>query len=165
MYPPSPIRDLALTQDSDTTFNLTFTFPGADLNTGNISQYLVFYSENRTMLDDLTSFPLANITDDILFYAENMTISSNLSIVTEDMLDCSECDLEPREPFAVAMIRVSSSAFESETDYYFRVLAVDIEGKDAKTSTSNVVVFAPSPAPGVEEEEVRFWRNKESSLK
>ena len=122
IYPPAPIRDLAIIDIANgKSFNLTFTSPGEDLNTGNISDYKIFYATNRTQLDSLTP-------------------NSNISVVTDDML-MSNCSMEPLPALSKVNLRINSTFFEADSDYSFRVLAMD---KDEKTSVSNVVLFAPS---------------------
>ena len=123
VYPPGPIRDLIIkTVVYNETFSLSFTSPGEDLNTGKISQYIIFYSTNRTLLN-------------------NLTPSSNVSKVTETMLSCN-CTLDPLPALQRVNVNISSSSFDVVTEFNFRILAVDNGGK---TSTSNVVVFVPSP--------------------
>ena len=122
IYPPAPIRDLAIIDIANgKSFNLTFTSPGEDLNTGKISDYKIFYTTNRTQLDSLTP-------------------NSNISVVTDDML-MSNCSMEPLPALSKVNLRINSTFFEADSDYSFRVLAMD---KDEKTSVSNVVMFAPS---------------------
>ena len=132
-YPPTTIRDLQLFQDTSDAFYTSFTFPGADLNSGTINSYIIFYAENRSSVDDLTA-------------------ASNVSVVTEEMLICENCNLDPLPASTKTMLRLNSSYFTPETDYYFRILAIDQPGDNAKTSSSNVVLFAPIPAPMVAEE-------------
>ena len=127
IYPPAPIRDLAITDIlNGDSFNLTFTSPGEDLNTGTVAEYKIFYATNRTQLEDLSP-------------------SSNVSVVTEDMLKCNltlaDCSLEPQPALTPVNLRLNSTFFLADTDYSFRVLAVDA---GQLTSVSNVAVFAPS---------------------
>ena len=130
LYPPGPIRDLKVTDIINAeTFNLTFTSPGEDLNTGTVKEYKIFFATNRTDLDDLSP-------------------SSNVSLVTEDMLQCN-CSLSPVPALEMVNLRLNSSVFEANTEVSFRVLAVD---KGKKTSASNIVTLAPSfqvPSGGV----------------
>ena len=130
LYPPGPIRDLKVTDIINAeTFNLTFTSPGEDLNTGTVKEYKIFFATNRTDLDDLSP-------------------SSNVSLVTEDMLQCN-CTLAPVPALEMINLRLNSSVFEANTEVSFRVLAVD---KGKKTSASNIVTLAPSfqvPSGGV----------------
>ena len=122
VYPPGPIRDLAVTDIKNAeTFNLTFTSPGEDLNTGTVKEYKIFFATNRTDLDDLSP-------------------SSNVSVVTEDMLQCN-CSLAPVPALERLNLRMNSSMFEANTEFSFRVLAVD---KGEKTSASNIVTVTPS---------------------
>ncbi len=130
LYPPGPIRDLKVTDIINAeTFNLTFTSPGEDLNTGTVKEYKIFFATNRTDLDDLSP-------------------SSNVVFVTEDMLQCN-CSLSPVPALEMVNLRLNSSVFEANTEVSFRVLAVD---KGKKTSASNIVTLAPSfqvPSGGV----------------
>ena len=123
LYPPGPIRDLILTDiPENSTFTLSFTFPGEDLNDGKVKEYFIFYSINRTDVQDLSP-------------------DSDVDTITEDMLDC-DCTLEPEPAFTNSNLYINGSYFELGMEYSFRVLAVDGGGK---TSASNVVAFVPSP--------------------
>ena len=130
VYPPGPIRDLKVTDIVNAeTFNLTFTSPGEDLSTGTVKEYKIFFATNRTDLADLSP-------------------SSNVSLVTEDMLQCN-CSLAPVPALEKVNLRLNSSVFEANTEVSFRVLAVD---KGEKTSASNIVTLAPTfqvPSGGV----------------
>ena len=134
LYPPSDIGDLTLFQENGTflAFYLSFTFPGADFSTGTIDSFIIFFAQNLTDID-------------------NLTPSSNVSSITEEMLDCN-CVLEPQPPLTPMMLRINSSYFQSETEYFFRVLAIDQPGNNFKTSDSNAAVITLNSAP--EEEEV-----------
>jgi len=122
-YPPGPIRDLILTDLAEnSTFTLSFTFSGDDLNTGTVQSFSIFYS---------------NISSDL----QGLDPNSPVDFITEEMLDC-DCTLDPLPPFSEKFLWVNSSFFDPEKQYYFRVLVVDNGGK---TSTSNLVAFTPSP--------------------
>ena len=122
VYPPGPIRDLAIMDIVEgQTFNLSFTSPGDDLNSGILHKIIVFYASNKT---DLT----------------NLTPSSNVGNITQDMLS-SNASMESLPPFSKVNLQIESINFESNTEYSFRVLAVDA---GQKTSKSNIVVFAPN---------------------
>ena len=122
IYPPGPIRDLAVTNIvNGENFNLSFTSPGEDLNTGTIKEYKIFFATNRTELADLGP-------------------SSNVSLVTEEMLSCN-CSLAPVPPLTRVQLRLNSTVFMTDTEYSFRVLAVD---RGEKTSASNIVSLAPT---------------------
>ena len=126
IYPPAPIRDLVLTDNIfKDNFNLSFTSPGEDLNSGKISEYIIFYSENRTVLEDLSP--------------SNPT---NLTTVTEEMLDCNNCTMDPLPALSKVMLKINSTYFEKDVPYNFRVLAVD---KGDKTSVSNIVGYVANP--------------------
>jgi len=128
LYPPGPIRDLILTDiPENSTFTLSFTFPGEDLNDGKVKEYFIFYSINRTDVQDLNP-------------------NSDVDYITEDMLDC-DCTLEPEPAFTNSNLYINGSYFELGMEYNFRVLAVDGGGK---TSASNVVAFVPSPKSPVQ---------------
>ena len=125
IYPPAPIRDLVLTDNIfKDNFNLSFTTPGEDLNSGKISEYIIFYSENRTVLEDLSP--------------SNPT---NLTMVTEEML-CNNCTMDPLPALSKVMLKINSTYFERDVPYNFRVLAVD---KGDKTSVSNIVGYVANP--------------------
>ena len=120
VYPPGPIRDLAILDIVEgQTFNLSFTSPGDDLNTGNLTQYIIFYSSNRTDLD-------------------NLTPASIVSNITTEMLS-HNTSMESIPPFTKVNLRVDSNKLVTmaETEYSFRVLAID---SGEKTSKSNIVV-------------------------
>ena len=120
VYPPGPIRDLVILDIVDgQSFNLSFTSPGDDLNTGNLTQYMIFYSANRTDLD-------------------NLTPTSTISNITTDMLS-HNTSMESVPPFTKVNLRVDKEKFVTmeDTEYSFRVLAID---SGDKTSKSNIVV-------------------------
>ena len=120
VYPPGPIRDLVIMDIVEgQSFNLRFTSPGDDLNTGNLTQYIIFYSANRTDLD-------------------NLTPSSTVSNITTDMLS-HNTSMESIPPFTKVNLRVDKEKFVTmkDTEYSFRVLAID---SGDKTSKSNIVV-------------------------
>ena len=126
VYPPSPIRDLILTDNMyKENFNLSFTSPGEDLNSGIISEYLIFYSENRTVLGELS-----------------ISNPSNVTTITEEMLDCNNCNLDPLPGLSKVMLKIKSIYFEKDVPYYFRVLAID---SGSKTSYSNIVSYVANP--------------------
>ena len=120
VYPPGPIRDLVILDIVDgQSFNLSFTSPGDDLNTGNLTRYMIFYSANRTDLD-------------------NLTPTSTISNITTDMLS-HNTSMESIPPFTKVNLRVDKKKFVTmeDTEYSFRVLAID---SGDKTSKSNIVV-------------------------
>ena len=126
IYPPATIRDLILTDNVyKDNFNLSFTSPGEDLNSGIISEYLIFYAENRTLLEDLSP-----------------SNDGNLTIVTEEMLDCVDCNMDPLPALSKVLLKINSTYFEKDVPYSFRVLAVD---KGDKTSYSNIVGYVANP--------------------
>ena len=123
IYPPAPIRDLILKDNiNKDNFNLSFTSPGEDLNSGIISEYLIFYSENRTLLEELSP-----------------TNPTNLTIVKEEMLNCYNCNMNPLPALSKVMLKIKSIYFEKDVPYYFRVLAVD---KGDKISYSNIFGYS-----------------------
>ena len=122
VYPPGPIRDLVILDIVDgQTFNLSFTSPGDDLNTGNLNKFIVFYSQNKTDL-------------------QNITPSSNVSTITQDMMS-SNTSMESIPPFSKVILNIESIKFDTNEEYSFRVLAVDT---GLKTSKSNIVFLAPN---------------------
>ena len=56
------------------------------------------------------------------------------------MLSCS-CSLAPVPPLTRVQLRLNSTVFMTDTEYSFRVLAVD---RGEKTSASNIVSLAPT---------------------
>ena len=122
VYPPGPIRDLVILDVVEgESFNLSFTSPGDDLNSGNLNKFIVFYSKNKTEL-------------------QNLTPSSNVSSITQDMLS-SNASMESIPPFSNVILNIESNNFDANTEYSFRVLAVD---SGLKTSKSNLVFLAPN---------------------
>ena len=120
VYPPGTIRDLLIMDIVEgQSFNLSFTSPGDDLNTGNLTHYIIFFSANRTDLD-------------------NLTPTSTISNITTDMLS-HNTSMESVPPFTKVNLRVDKDKLltMADTEYSFRVLAVD---SGDKTSKSNVVV-------------------------
>ena len=122
VYPPGPIRDLVILEIVDgQTFNLSFTSPGDDLNSENLNKFIVFYSKNKTDL-------------------QNLTPSSNVSTITQDMMS-SNTSMESIPPFSKVILNIECDKFETNEEYSFRVLAVDT---GLKTSKSNIVFLAPN---------------------
>ena len=122
VYPPGPIRDLVIIDIVDgQTFNLSFTSPGDDLNSENLNKFIVFYSQNKTDL-------------------QNLTPSSNVSTITQDMMS-SNTSMESIPPFSKVILNIESNKFDTNEEYSFRVLAVD---SGLKTSKSNIVFLAPN---------------------
>ena len=95
------------------------------MNSGTISEYLIFYSENRTMLEVL-----------------NPSNPSNLSTLTEEMLDCTNCTFDPLPALSKVILTIKKVYFEKNVPYSFRVLAVD---KGDKNSYSNLVGYVANP--------------------
>ena len=118
LYPPASIRDLKLANFDGEQFSLSFTSPGADLNTGIIEQFIIFYSTNNTHLDQLE-------------------LDSTLPNITTSDLACN-CSLDPVPPFEVVDLTINMTSFEMDQQFFFRVLASDQKGKHRKTSMSNV---------------------------
>lgn len=122
VYPPGPIRDLVILDNIEgETFNLSFTSPGDDLNSGNLNNFKVFYSTNKTEL-------------------QNLNPSSNVSSITQEMMS-SNASMERIPPFSKVMLQIESNNFDTNTEYGFRVLAID---SGLKTSKSNMVFLAPN---------------------
>ena len=131
IYRPGKISDLNINKmDFDSqTFSLAFTFPGGDLDQGTVSAYQVFYSDNMTLLageDDLPS-------------------RSNITLLTEDKLNCNNCSMPSPSPAQEkAALEVSMETFPKDRQIYWRVRVED-EGK--KWSLSNMascyLVMAP----------------------
>ena len=118
LYPPASIRDLKLANFDGEQFSLSFTSPGADLNTGIIEQFIIFYSTNNTHLDQLE-------------------LDSILPNITTSDLACN-CSLDPVPPFQVVDLTINMTNFEMDQQFFFRVLTSDQNGKHRKTSMSNV---------------------------
>ena len=122
VYPPGPIRDLIIHNNiEEQTFNLSFTSPGDDLNSGYLNKFRVFYSPNKTEL-------------------QNLNPSSNVSSITQEMMS-TNTSMEKIPPFSKVMLQIESNNFDSNTEYGFRVLAID---SGQKTSKSNIVFLAPN---------------------
>ena len=126
LYPPASIRDLSLANFDGEQFSLSFTSPGADLNSGVIEQFVIFYSTNNTHLDQLE-------------------VDSTVPRITTDDLACN-CSLDPRPPLEMVDLTIKMTNFEMDQQFFFRVLAADQEGKYRKTSMSNVAsIFLSIP--------------------
>ena len=122
VYPPGPIRDLVILDFVEgQSFNMSFTSPGDDLNSGNLNKFIVFYSQNKTEL-------------------ENLLPSSDVSNITQDMLN-TNISMESIPPFSKVILNIQANNFATNTDYSFRVLAID---SGLKTSKSNIVFLAPN---------------------
>ena len=122
VYPPGPIRDLIILDNIEgQTFNMSFTSPGDDLNSGYLNKYRVFYSQNKTEL-------------------QNLNPSSNVSSITQEMMS-TNTSMEKVPPFSKVILQIESNSFNSNTEYGFKVLAID---SGQKTSKSNIVFFAPN---------------------
>ena len=102
VYPPGPIRDLIILDNIEgQTFNMSFTSPGDDLNSGYLNKYRVFYSQNKTEL-------------------QNLNPSSNVSSITQDMMS-SNASMESIPPFSNVILNIESNNFNTNTEYSFRV--------------------------------------------
>ena len=122
VYPPGPIRDLVILDNIEgQTFNLSFTSPGDDLNSGNLNKFKVFYSPNKTEL-------------------QNLNPSSNVSSITQEMMSFN-ASMERTPPFSKVVLQIESNNFDTNTEYGFRVLAID---SGLKTSKSNMVFLVPN---------------------
>ena len=122
VYPPGPIRDFIILDNIEgQTFNLSFTSPGDDLNSGYLNKFRVFYSTNKTEL-------------------QNLNPSSNVSSITQEMMS-TNTSMDKIPPFSKVMLQIESNNFDSNTEYGFRVLAIDT---GLKTSKSNIVFLAPN---------------------
>ena len=67
---------------------------------------------------------------------------TNLSTVTDEMLDCKNCTLDPLPALSKVMLTIKKVYFEKNAPYSFRVLAVD---KGDKNSYSNMVGYVANP--------------------
>ena len=94
------------------------------MNNGTVQDYFIFYSNNRTDLQDLTPSSI-----------------SEIETITEDMLEY-DCTLEPLPALTKNILFINGSYYEPGINLSFRVLAVDNGGK---TSASNIVAFVPLP--------------------
>ena len=108
VYPPGPIRDLAILDIVEgQTFNLSFTSPGDDLNSGILHKIIVFYASNKT---DLT----------------NLTPTSNVGNITQDMLS-SNTSMESLPPFSKVNLQIESINFESNTSDLLLFILVKVK--------------------------------------
>ena len=132
LFPPGPVRDLTVGQADGDQFSVSFTSPGADLSSGTIQQYIIFYSTNMTDLDTLD-------------------VNSGLTNITAEDLACN-CTLDPLPPLERVELTINMTSFEMGQQFFFRVLATDEEGENGKSTMSNVAniffnVPTPDPAP------------------
>ena len=126
LFPPASVRDLSLGQFDGDQFSLSFTSPGADLNTGTIEEFVIFYSTNKTLLD-------------------HQEVDSPVPRITTDDL-AGNCSLDPLPPHERVDLTIKVTNFEMDQQFFFRVLAVDQTGEFRKTSMSNVAsIFLNSP--------------------
>ena len=128
IYPPGPVRDLALDNISghNLTFSLSFTSPGANLNRGKIKSYTIFYSTNKTLLDELDT-----------------TSSSSLPFITTE--DC-DCDLQPQPPTSKVELALHLGTFSCGEQTFFRVLLLNEANKISLSNTKGI--FLPNFPPG-----------------
>ena len=125
-FPPGPIRDLRVGELYKDRFSFSFTSPGADLNTGNISQFIVFFSPNKTDLSD------------------DLDPDSDVPRVTQDHLACtwwgSACNLDPLPPQSKVELNLSLEKFPADQQVFFRVIAVDDGGKISRSNRASIVL-------------------------
>ena len=121
-YPPGPVRDLTLDNIvTDTlTFSLSFTSPGANLNKGTITSYTIFYSTNKTSLDELDT-----------------TSNTTLPFITTE--DC-HCDLQPQPPASKVNLTLHIETFGSGQQTFFRVLLLNDANKISLSNTKGIFI-------------------------
>ena len=121
IFPPGPIRDLSVGHFAEDHFLLSFTSPGADLNTGTIDQFIIFYSNNKTLLN-------------------NLTVSSDIPRVNGSDLACSNCTLDPLPPADKVQLSLNLDSFTRGEKIFFRVVAADEEGKTSQSNMANILL-------------------------
>ena len=128
-YPPGPVRDLTLDNiaTDSLTFSLSFTSPGANLNKGVIKSYTIFYSANKTLLDELDT-----------------TSTSTLPFITAE--DC-QCDLQPQPPNIKVNLTLHLETFNCGEQTFFRVLLLNDANKISLSNTKGI--FLPNFPPGI----------------
>ena len=135
IFPPGPIRDLKVGDLNKDRFSFSFTSPGADLNTGNISQFIIFYSENKTDLNDA------------------LDPSSSVARVSEDHLACtwwgSGCNLDPLPPQSKVELSLGLKHFQVDQQVFFRVLAEDEGGKTSLSNRASILLARFNSAPAI----------------
>ena len=133
IFPPGPIRDLRVGDFGKDSFSLSFTSPGADLNTGTIKQFIIFYSENKAELND------------------ELDPSSSVARLTEDHLACTGCTLDPLPPHSKVELSLGLKHFQADHRVFFRVLAVGDGGKTSLSNKANIVLskMTNKSAPGI----------------
>jgi len=124
IFPPGPIRDLSVGDFTQDHFLLSFTSPGADLDTGTIDQFIIFYSQNKTLLT-------------------NLTVSSDIPRVSASDLACSNCTLDPLPPSDKVQLSLNLNSFTRGEKVFFRVLAADQEGKTSQSNMANILLSDP----------------------
>ena len=130
IFPPGTIRDLRLGDFSGDQFSLSFTSPGGDLNSGNISQFVIFFSENKTEL------------------SSSLGISSSVARITEADLACTDCSLEPLPPLSKVQLRLNLNSFNPGDQVFFRVLAADEGNKTSLSNRANIILDNPTTDSG-----------------
>ena len=124
IFPPGPITDLSVGAFTEDHFLLSFTSPGADLDTGTIDQFIIFYSQNKSLLT-------------------NLTVSSPIPRVSASDLACSDCSLDPLPPSAKVQLSLNLDSFTRGEKVFFRVLATDEDGKTSQSNTANILLSDP----------------------
>ena len=128
-YPPGPVRDLTVDNISsqNSTFSLSFTSPGANLDKGQIKAYTIYYSNNKTMLDQLDT-----------------TSNRSLPFITTE--DC-DCDLHPQPPTSKVHLTLRMETFSTGEQTFFRVLLLNDADKISLSNTKGIFLpnfFIPS---------------------
>jgi hypothetical protein len=125
IFPPGSIRDLRVGDFDEDHFSLSFTSPGSDLNTGNISDFIIFYSKNKNELNSLN-------------------ISSSVARVTMADLDCTDCTMDPLPPFSKVKLTLNLNSFIPGEQVFFRVLAIDEGKKTSLSNRANIILARPT---------------------
>jgi len=106
IYPPGVVRDFHLLLDTDTLV-MTFTAPGDDLDHGTARGYTVYYSQNKTEVED-----------------PSMINNTTCYIIEEtDLVD--NTTLNPIAAGLPVTVHVDLTILEQEKQYFFRLFVQD----------------------------------------
>ena len=102
-FPPGRVTDLSLAglNFSSGEFELSFTFPGADLDTGTVAVFSVLYSTNRTELATGDGTPL----------------NTSQLVCGGD----AECELEVGPPHSLSTLTLDMNTFPADQQFHFMV--------------------------------------------
>eukprot|EP00091_Calanus_sinicus_P002849 TRINITY_DN12984_c0_g1_i1.p1 TRINITY_DN12984_c0_g1~~TRINITY_DN12984_c0_g1_i1.p1 ORF type:complete len:295 (-),score=56.23 TRINITY_DN12984_c0_g1_i1:42-827(-) len=122
LYPPGTVRDLHLALVSEAVV-MTFTAPGEDLDYGTASKYEVYYSKNKTELEDTEEIASTCVLveeDDLLENTTLTTIPAGLPVE----------------------VKMNPTIFEESQQYFLRL---HVEDFGNLSSWSNIATIFVAP--------------------